>query len=320
MAPCTPPDSPSSTHAGCPHSLLQTHPSYFHQDSLVTPQGILVVFLSQVKRSTATKPTGLVICSLHARTHAHTQAFNGTSTRHPIGRHHIREGGRSSQKLFQPRPASETAQSWAPGAQELEPGQGGRAAKGQWGKESAAPAKRERGPGLTARPLLGVQIDDDVAQSGLQQNRHGARCSSATSRGCDRRSPSWSTPRVTLGATPFDVILPATPPPSRAARSARWLCPRGGVLMGPAPGAVLLKILVRPGRLARKPVARKDVCKGYCASFVSISRTRRTFQQPFLLCSSPPRGRQGRQLRLCSCGYYSGFPNRCLLVSLNRNL
>lgn len=53
---------------------------------------------------------------------------------------------------------------------------------------------------------------------------------------------------------------------------------RCAVLLGPAPGAVLLKILARPGRLARKAVARKDNCKGYWASVVPISRTRRTFE------------------------------------------
>lgn len=56
--------------------------------------------------------------------------------------------------------------------QKLEPmATGSCAEKGKWG---SGLARSEWGAGLTTRPLLGVQVDDDVAQSGLQQNRHGA--------------------------------------------------------------------------------------------------------------------------------------------------
>lgn len=51
-------------------------------------------------------------------------------------------------------------------------GEGGRAARREGGRA---------GPGLTARPLLRVQIDDDVAQTGLQEHRHGVSASDAGS-------------------------------------------------------------------------------------------------------------------------------------------
>lgn len=127
------------------------------------------------------------------------------------------------------------------------------------------------GPGLTARPLLRVQVDDYVAQSGLQQNRHGARASSATSPRGGTRNPSSSTatrhPRRDVSlrhpssdTAPFGAA--GSRPPGRCC----------AVRVGSAPSADLLRILVPPGRLARKPVPQKGPCTGFCAPFISISR------------------------------------------------
>ena len=163
------------------------------------------MFFWLVKNSKATRAIGTEYAA--CITHTHRDSIT-TSTRPADWPAPEAEKGCSQKQTFQPRPADKLrarGHRQPRSSSQSTPGTGQKRQSG--GKKERGPPKGEQGRGLTARPLLGVQVDDDVAQSGLQQNRHGARSSSQPAPGVTGAALRHLRHASRLDATPFTSSL-----------------------------------------------------------------------------------------------------------------